>query len=95
MDCFFSKVEMRVTQAPLLDLFISGKIERRAPLRRRVTIFWKITVIIVLSTEKLKNILFEDHDRISKMPWLCPPSSHPVQDLVFCTLYEVQAMFTG
>ena len=63
----------------------SKKIERRAPLRRRVIFFKKITVIIVLSTEKLKSILFEDHDRMSKMPWLCHPNSHPVQ--VFCTLY--------
>ena len=52
------------------------------------------TVIIVLSTEELKSILFGDHDRISKMPWLCHPSSHPVQDLVFCILYGVQTRFT-
>ena len=37
-DAFFAKVEQRVTQAPLLDFF-SEKIERRAPLRRRVIIF--------------------------------------------------------
>ena len=83
-DCFFAKVEMRVTQAPLLNFYISKKIERRAPLRRRVIFFWKITVIIVLSTEKLKSIVFEDHDRISKMLWLCDPKSDPVQ--VFCIL---------
>ena len=35
------------------------------------------TVIIVLSTEELKSILYADHVRISKMPWLCHPSSHP------------------
>ena len=81
----FSKIEMASFQAPLLDVFISEKIERRAPLRRRVIIFGKITVIIVLSTEELKSILFEDHDRIPNMPWLCHPNSHPVQ--VFCTLY--------
>ena len=75
---------MRVTQAPLLDFYISKKIERRAPLRRRVIILMKIAVIIVLSTEKLKSIVFEDHDRISKMLWLCDPKSDPVQ--VFCIL---------
>ena len=70
---------MRVTQAPLLDFYISKKIERRAPLRRRVIILRKIAVIIVLSTEKLKSIVFEDHDRISKMLWLCDPKSDPVK----------------
>ena len=87
MDCFFSKVEMRVTQAPLLDFYISKKIERRAPLRRRVIMLWKIAVIIVLSTEKLKSIVFEDHGRISKMLWLCDPKSDPVQ--VFCILQNI------
>ena len=59
---------MRVTQAPLLNFFIPEKVERRAPLRRRVIFLGNHVVIIVLSIGELKSILFEGHDRISKMP---------------------------
>ena len=37
-----AQVEMRVTQAPLFDFYISEKIERRVPLRRRVRISGKL-----------------------------------------------------
>ena len=80
---FFQKLKCELRKRHFWIFFLK-KIDRRAPLRRRVIIFWEITVIIVLSTEKLKSILFEDHDRISKMLWLCDSNSDPVQ--VFCIL---------
>ena len=78
-DAFFAKVEQRVTQAPLLGFLFLEKSSVELRFEEGSLFFGNHTVIIVLSTEKLKSIAFEDHGRISKMLWLCDPNSDPVQ----------------